>query len=73
MTLDDISVLDRQIDQLYDYKPIPESEVKLLCDKVSQDFIENFFYAHTYPKNQALLRKIYFEYFLGQRNIEPRN
>ena len=33
--LEDISVLDRQIDQLMDYKPIPEHEVKALCDKVS--------------------------------------
>ena len=35
LSLDDISVLDRQIDQLMDYKPIPEHEVKALCDKVS--------------------------------------
>ena len=35
ISLEDISVLDRQIDQLMDYKPIPEHEVKALCDKVS--------------------------------------
>lgn len=34
ISLEDISVLDRQIDQLMDYKPIPEHEVKSLCDKV---------------------------------------
>ena len=33
--MDDITSLDRQIDQLYEYKPIPEHEVKALCDKVS--------------------------------------
>lgn len=32
---EDISTLDRQIEQLMDYKPIPEHEVKQLCDKVS--------------------------------------
>ena len=34
LTLDDISVLDRQIELLNEYKPIPEHEVKALCDKV---------------------------------------
>lgn len=34
--MEEITVLDRQIEQLYDYKPIPEHEVKALCDKVSQ-------------------------------------
>lgn len=34
ISLEDISVLDRQIDSLMDYKPIPEHEVKALCDKV---------------------------------------
>jgi len=33
--MEEITLLDRQIDQLYDYKPIPEHEVKGLCDKVS--------------------------------------
>jgi len=28
--------LDRQIEQLYDYKPIPEHEVKVLCDKAKE-------------------------------------
>jgi hypothetical protein len=32
---EDISVLDRQIEQLMDFKPIPEHEVKQLCEKVS--------------------------------------
>ena len=35
LSMEDISVLERQIEQLYDYKPIPEHEVKALCDKVS--------------------------------------
>ena len=35
LSMDDISVLDRQIEQLYDYKPIAEHEVKALCEKVS--------------------------------------
>jgi hypothetical protein len=34
LSMDDIANLDRQIDQLYDYKPIPEHEVKALCEKV---------------------------------------
>ena len=34
LTLDDINTLDRQIEQLGEYKPIPEHEVKALCDKV---------------------------------------
>jgi len=32
---EDISLLDRQIEQLVDFKPIPEHEVKGLCEKVS--------------------------------------
>ena len=35
MSSDEVSMLDRQIEQLFDYKPIPEFEVKALCDKVS--------------------------------------
>jgi len=31
---DDIQSLDRQIEFLLDFKPIPEHEVKSLCDKV---------------------------------------
>ena len=31
---DDISSLDRQIEQLMDFKPVPEHEVKQLCEKV---------------------------------------
>ena len=31
---EDISILDRQIDQLMEFKPIPEHEVKNLCEKV---------------------------------------
>jgi hypothetical protein len=31
---DEINVLDRQIEMLMDYKPIPEHEVKGLCEKV---------------------------------------
>lgn len=36
LSMDEIAVLDRQIEQLFDYKPIPEHEVKVLCDKVSK-------------------------------------
>ncbi len=32
---EDIPHLDKQIDLLMDYKPIPEHEVKQLCDKVN--------------------------------------
>ena len=39
ISLEDISVLDKQIDQLMDYKPIPEHEIKALCDKVSASHI----------------------------------
>lgn len=35
LSMSDIGTLDRQIQQLHDYKPIPENEVKALCDKVS--------------------------------------
>jgi len=31
---EDISILDRQIEQLIDFKPVPEHEVKILCEKV---------------------------------------
>ena len=36
LLMDEIAVLDRQIEQLFDYKPIPEHEVKVLCDKVGK-------------------------------------
>ena len=32
---EDISILDRQVEQLMEFKPIPEHEVKVLCEKVS--------------------------------------
>ena len=32
---EEIALLDKQIEQLFDYKPIPEYDVKNLCDKVS--------------------------------------
>jgi dissimilatory sulfite reductase (desulfoviridin) alpha/beta subunit len=31
---EDISILDKQIDMLFEFKPIPEHEVKALCEKV---------------------------------------
>ena len=34
LSLEDISILDKQVEQLQDFKPIPENEVKMLCDKV---------------------------------------
>jgi len=33
--MSEIGTLDRQIQQLHEYKPIAENEVKNLCDKVS--------------------------------------
>jgi serine/threonine-protein phosphatase 2A catalytic subunit len=36
LSLDEISILDRQTEQLYDFKPIPEHEVKVLCDKAKE-------------------------------------
>ena len=41
LNMNEISILDRQILQLHDYKPIPENEVKNLCDKVSWNNYEN--------------------------------
>lgn len=38
LSIDDISILDKQIDILTEFKPIPEHEVKLLCDKVSIEY-----------------------------------
>ena len=42
LSIEEITVLDRQIEQLYDYKPIPEVEVKLLCDRVSRNSSDEF-------------------------------
>jgi serine/threonine-protein phosphatase 2A catalytic subunit len=33
---EDISTLDRQIEQLIEFKPIPEHEVKILCEKAKE-------------------------------------
>ena len=35
LSMDEINVLDKHIEMLMDYKPIPEHEVKALCEKVS--------------------------------------
>lgn len=35
LSLDDITNLDKSIDQLYEQRPISEAEVKILCEKVS--------------------------------------
>jgi hypothetical protein len=35
LTLEDITNLDKSIEQLYEQKAIPENDVKLLCEKVS--------------------------------------
>lgn len=43
--MEDITQLDRQIEQLFDYKPIPEHEVKALCEKVSNKYQFNKFQA----------------------------
>ena len=39
---EDISVLERQIEQLIEFKPVPEHEIKILCEKVSKE-------SHHYP------------------------
>lgn len=36
LSLSEIATLDRHIEQLNNYKPIAENEVKVLCDKVSK-------------------------------------
>ena len=45
LNMEDITQLDRQIEQLFDYKPIPEHEVKALCEKVSNKYQFNKFQA----------------------------
>ena len=42
ISLDDITQLDKQIELLMDYKPIPEHEVKALCDKVTNKFMTKY-------------------------------
>ena len=42
LNMNEIGILDRQILQLHDYKPIPENEVKNLCDKVSWKTVKKF-------------------------------
>ena len=45
---EDISVLDRQVEQLMEFKPIPEHEVKMLCEKVRRvDAFSDT--AHSFP------------------------
>ena len=39
LSLEDISILDKQVEQLQDFKPIPENEVKMLCDKVKSKLL----------------------------------
>ncbi len=39
LSIDDISILDKQIDVLSEFKPIAEHEVKLLCDKAKEILI----------------------------------
>lgn len=33
---EDISILDKQVEQLMEFKPIPEHEVKQLCEKAKE-------------------------------------
>ena len=40
LTLEDISILDKQVDMISEFKPIPEHEVKVLCDKVSETLVQ---------------------------------
>lgn len=39
-TLGDVTALDRQIETLYECKPLPEAEVKLLCEKAKEVLTE---------------------------------
>ena len=36
LSMEEIGTLDKQIEMLFDYKPIPEHEVKALCDKAKE-------------------------------------
>lgn len=36
LSMSEIGTLDRQIQQLHEYKPIAENEVKNLCDKAKE-------------------------------------
>ena len=54
---EDISTLDRQIEQLIEFKPIPEHEVKILCEKVRYDKIGRFI---TIVFNNQYTKKTYF-------------
>ena len=51
---EDISTLDRQIEQLTDYKPIPEHEVKQLCDKVDTQFDSGSFNSIAIGKGNSI-------------------
>ena len=51
LNMNEIGILDRQILQLHDYKPIPENEVKNLCDKVSSKTSINGRQKHFWTRN----------------------
>ena len=36
LNIEEIPMLEKQIDQLYNFKPISEPEVKMLCDKAKE-------------------------------------
>ena len=42
-----ISILDSQIEVLLQCKPLPESEIKILCDKVRQTLLLFRAYLHS--------------------------
>jgi len=58
---DDIDTLERQIEQLYDYNPIPEHEVKALCEKVRlhYDVLANILFLIIRPKKSSLKKQMF--------------
>ncbi len=62
LSMDEIAVLDRQIEQLFDYKPIPEHEVKVLCDKVGKsqffsDYLVGADYIYNFQAREILSKE----------------
>ena len=73
LTLDDIGSLERQIEQLIDYKPIPEHEVKALCDKVFQPLIKVVGERNLVQGEQCAASKMPSDYLRGHPWLVPRS
>jgi hypothetical protein len=54
LSMDEINILDKQIELLMDYKPVPEHEVKALCEKVP---LSTRFYQITYRPKKSWQRR----------------